>query len=100
MRIESQGTKNFKKFMLKAKKINYSKNLKNLKNEFKLDDRQYDLLYRYLIMVFCKPTIQVYIGGSEIPHIKKNIEKANQIYLYAQAFVSENKILLNQEIID
>jgi hypothetical protein len=30
MRIESQGTKNFKKFMLKAKKINYSKNLKNL----------------------------------------------------------------------
>jgi len=100
MRVESKGTKRFKAFMSKAKKIDYSKKLKTMQNDFNLDDKQYDLLYRYLMQVFCKPTIQVYLGSAKIPHIKKNVEKANSIYLYAQAFVTVNKILLNQEIVD
>ena len=100
MRVKSKSTNRFESFMKKAKKINYSSKLKSLQSEFNLDDKQYDLLYRYLIQVFCKPTIQVYLGNAKIPHIKKNVEKANSIYLYAQAFVNENRILLNQEIID
>ncbi len=100
MRVESKGTKRFKEFKSKDKKIDYSRKLKTLQQEFNLNDIQYDLLYRYLIMVFCKPTIQVYINNARISHIKKNVEKANQIYLYAKAIVEENRMLINQYIVD
>lgn len=87
-------------FMKKASVVDYSKKLTKLQSEFKLSDAQWDILRRYLYHAYCKPTIQVYCLGYEIPHIKKNKQKAKDIYLNAKEFIDENRILLNNEIKD
>lgn len=82
------------------KNIDYIKKLKTIKKDLKLNDYQYDVVYKYIHERFSHASARSYLKGMFVKDIKPSQKEAEKIYCVILNFIQDNQIRLNELVMD
>ena len=82
------------------KNVDYIKKLKGIKKELKLNDYQYDVVYKYIHERFSHASARSYLKGMFVKDIIPSQKEAEKIYSVIRTFIEDNKVRLNQLVMD
>lgn len=97
--MESLRQKRFNEVYIN-KNIDYIKKLKTIRKDLKLNNYQYDVVYKYIHERFSHASARSYLKGMPVKDIKPSQKEAEKIYAVIEMFIKDNQIRLNQLVMD
>ena len=87
-------------YVYQDKDIDYVSICKKLKSKLGLNNYQFDVVYKYIYERFSHASARSYMKGVKVKDIVTSQKEAEKIYSVAKNFVEENKVRLNELVID
>ncbi len=82
------------------KNIDYVSICRKFQSELKLNDYQFDVVYKYIYERFSHASARSYMKGVKVKDIVTSQKEAEKIYSVAINFVKVNQVRLNELVVD